>query len=315
MYSVLELFQDLAPSHRGGGHHQGQRHARERGVDPRLERRHPHDENRQDEDPPAEDARAKQGRNGRKAEGRQDQPAGSKVGGERDRDHADRSDVVDDRERDQEELRSRRHPVPQNREHGDRKGRVGGHRDTPTIGRLASSGDSEIDEHRDDDASQRRQDRQSRGLRMSQLAAKDLPLDLQRDQEEEDGHEAVVDPMAEVLGDRRVSDAEPQVGIPERLVAADVPDVGPDKRQGGGGQEGESPNLLVAQILGGIRDQLSDGSSGIRAISANCPPLRSSTPLQSVSGSSGNSSAGSGGSTIQESSSSSASSCPGPQPE
>jgi hypothetical protein len=54
--------------------------------------------------------------------------------------------------------------------------------------------------------------------------------------------------------------------------------------------------------------QFCDGSSGMRAIKAYCPPLRASTSLQSVAGSSGKSSLGRGGSTIQESSSISASS-------
>src|SRR5581483_5373294 len=66
---------------------------------------------------------------------------------------------------------------------------------------------------------------------------------------------------------------------------------------------------------GASRRQFCDGSAGIRAISAYCPPFLANTSLHSVAGSSGNSSLGNGASMIQDSISISASSCPGPHPE
>src|SRR4051795_10916545 len=74
---------------------------------------------------------------------------------------------------------------------------------------------------------------------------------------------------------------------------------------------------LRTPILPTVREretQLRDGSSGIRATSANCPPLRSSTLPQSASASSAKTSSGRAGSVIQSSRASSSSSWPAPQP-
>src|SRR5205085_11362124 len=88
---------------------------------------------------------------------------------------------------------------------------------------------------------------------------------------------------------------------------------------GGCVRDRESPALVhirkpILPAEGEAETQLRDGSSGIRASSAYCPPLRTSTSDHSEPGSSRKTSSGTAASTIQSSRSSSPSSWPGPQP-
>ena len=56
------------------------------------------------------------------------------VVGVEERDHHDRADVVDDRQREQEELQRRRDTTAEQAQHADRHRDVGGHRDPPPVG-------------------------------------------------------------------------------------------------------------------------------------------------------------------------------------
>ena len=67
--------------------------------------------------------------------------------------------------------------------------------------RPPSSGDHGVDGGGHDHAADGRRDRQCRLARRRQFAGKRLTLDLQADQQEEDGHQAVVDPL--VKGERQ----------------------------------------------------------------------------------------------------------------
>ena len=59
------------------------------------------------------------------------EPHQVEVGGVEDGDHHDRADVVDDRQRQQEQPGGRRDPAAEQAEHADRERDVGGHRDAP----------------------------------------------------------------------------------------------------------------------------------------------------------------------------------------
>ena len=121
-----------------------------------------------------------------------------------DRDHDDRADVVDDREREQEQLERRRAPASPSR------------LTTPTamamsvaIGMPQPSRAGPAGVDRDVDRAPARAcpptaaiGGQRRPARLAQLALDELPLDLQPDDEEEDRHQPVVDPL------RRVSEME-----------------------------------------------------------------------------------------------------------
>ena len=97
----------------------------------------------------------------------------------------------------------------------------------------------------------RRGDHGQRGLaRSAQVAVDDLSLDLERDQEEEQGHQAVVDPVAEVLVDREIADPDVELRVPERLVSGDAEDVHPDQRDDRPGEQRESPARLGLEEVG-----------------------------------------------------------------
>ncbi len=141
------------------------------------------------------------------------------------------------------------HPVAEDRQGGDREGRVGGHRDAPTPALLPSAGNQQEDQHRKDDAPRRCRNGQRRHLGLSQIADHDLALDLQRNHEEEDRHQAVVDPVLKVLLDAEVADPEAELGVPERLVAGAAQEVDPDQRNSRSAQQRESATRLGAQEL------------------------------------------------------------------
>ena len=97
----------------------------------------------------------------------------------------------------------------------DRESGVGRHRYPPPRRRAGSGGDRRKIATGSDHAAERGEDRQRRRARMAQVADDQLALDLERDDEEEDRHQPVVDPVLEVLRDREVAEAERQLGGPE----------------------------------------------------------------------------------------------------
>ena len=74
------------------------------------------------------------------------------------------------------------------------------------------------------------QHRQRQAAALAELADVELAPHLEPDDEEEERHQAVVDPVAEVLGDARGADLDREVGVPEAFVGVEV-DVGPGERR------------------------------------------------------------------------------------
>lgn len=74
---------------------------------------------------------------------------------------------------------------------------VGGHRDGPPAW-CRGAGDREIDQRRSHHAAERGCGRQQRGAPRREVSVGELALDLQPDDEKEDGHQPVVDPMPQV---------------------------------------------------------------------------------------------------------------------
>ena len=67
-------------------------------------------------------------------------------------------------------------------------------------------------------------------LAVAQLAGDQLALDLEPDDEEEDGHQRVVDPVHQRLGDREVARPDGELAVPPARVARGV-GVGPHMRR------------------------------------------------------------------------------------
>ena len=74
--------------------------------------------------------------------------------------------------------------------------------------------------------------------RLAELAVDELALDLQADDEEEDGHQAVVDPLPEVEVEDVVAEVDGQAGVPELDVGLLPRRVRPHEGDDGGGDAG-----------------------------------------------------------------------------
>ena len=154
------------------------------------------------------------------------------------RDHDQRHEVVDDDEREEPNAQARRLRRHQ-RQHAEGEGRVGRHRGAPAVRRCLSGVDREVDEHRHGESAERGQHRDRHAAPVAQLAQVELALRLEPDHQEEQRHEALVDPVAQVERQRVVADADRQVGGPERLVGLPPGQVGPDESGDRRGQERE----------------------------------------------------------------------------
>ena len=161
---------------------------------------------------------------------------------------SDREDVVDDRDRQHEQLHARRDAVAEQREHADGERDVRRGRDRPARRLRCARGDRQEDERGEHHAAEGGEDGQRRGAPVAQLAADELAFDLQADDEEEDRHQAVVDPVAQIEVQRDITGPEPQDVRPRGrvLVACGV---GPQQRGNGRDGERDAAGSLVVQEL------------------------------------------------------------------
>ena len=152
--------------------------------------------------------------------------SGREVAGVEDRDDDDGAQVVDDGERRQEHLERQRHAAAERRQHAQREGDVGGGGDRPALERRGIAPvDRHVDQRRHGHAAHRADHRQGDLRRLRQRALDDLALDLEPDQQEEERHQAVVDPEQDRLVEdersQREAEADPQQavdGVGERRV-------------------------------------------------------------------------------------------------
>ena len=103
----------------------------------------------------------------------------------------------------------------------------------------------EVDEGGNDHAAERGDGRQRGGPTVAQLAGHQLALDLEAGEEEEQGHQPVVDEAVDVhvqLHD--VAEVQDERGAEKRLVASLPGRVGPQERHAGGGQHDEAAGRL-----------------------------------------------------------------------
>ena len=124
------------------------------------------------------------------------------------RDDEERGDVVDDHQREQEHAQSRRAVAADEREDPEREGGVGSDRDAPTLRVGRTAVEREIDERGCDDAADRGDDRRRQTPPLTQFAHVELAPDLEADDEEEERHQAVVDPVAQVQLDADVPEPD-----------------------------------------------------------------------------------------------------------
>ena len=130
-----------------------------------------------------------------------------------------RPEVVDNGDRQQEDLECQRHPRSQQRQNTEGKGNVGRRRNCPTAERLhIVEVKPHIDQSRSGHAPDRSQNRQNGFVETCQLSGQNLALYLQTHQKEENCHKTVVDPKQRRLGEFEATHPEPHIGIEEPVV-------------------------------------------------------------------------------------------------
>ena len=111
------------------------------------------------------------------------------------RDHDDGADVVDDRDREQEEFELGSDSAPEQGDHSQRDRDVGRHRNAPTVAPSSTGIERDIDERGHRHPTERGNHRQRRLARFPELALDELAFDLEAHDEEEHRHQTVVHPL------------------------------------------------------------------------------------------------------------------------
>ena len=83
----------------------------------------------------------------------------------------------------------------------------------------------------------------------AKFADQHLALDLQTDKEEKDRHQAIVDPVQQVLFEMEVTEHNGDFGVPELLVKMTPGGIGPDQRDQRTGQEQDATGGLLSREL------------------------------------------------------------------
>ena len=146
------------------------------------------------------------------------------------RDHQHRPHVVHDGQCREEDLESTRGARRDQRQHAERKRDIGRHRNRPSARLDAAAVGEEIDRSGDHHSADGAGDRQRRLPQRCQLAGQHLPLDLQPDQEKEDRHQAVVDPLMEGEREQVPAAADDDRGRPQALIDLCPPGICRTKR-------------------------------------------------------------------------------------
>ena len=138
-----------------------------------------------------------------------------------------RDDVVNNRDGKQQHAQSVRHTPSEQGQHADREGDIGSGRHRPAALRRETVIEGQIDQRRCDYATQRRDERQAREAQARERAVMRLASDFETDDEEEQGHEAVVDPHAQWHGRGVGAQAGYRHPCPQRDVVRGPARIGP----------------------------------------------------------------------------------------
>ena len=162
-----------------------------------------------------------------------------------------------------EDLQRKRRPRPQQGKHTKAKRNIGSHRYAPTPELLAARVECYVEKRGNDHSAQRGEDGQCRLPYRAQFAYDDRPLDLKADNEEEDRHEAVVDPVMDRLINRPAAEADNNVGLQQLVVGVIPGGIGPDQRHHRRHEQHDAARrLLVHEPLHGAH-QLCDRRLGM----------------------------------------------------
>ena len=220
-----------------GGRREPDHHARERRRHARRAHGHPHPDPEPDVDQRGPDAEPRQHEHRRDQDRRDQERHGVQLRRVEDRDHHERQDVVDDRQGEDERPEAGRRVPRGERQDAQRERDVGGHRDPPAASAVPAGVDRQVDQRGDRHPADRGDHGERRRPPVAQLPAQELPLDLQADHQEEQRHQPVVDPMAEVVRDRPPAGSERERRAPQPVVGVADRRVDPDERHERGDHE------------------------------------------------------------------------------
>ena len=188
------------------------------------------------------------------AEQRQHQDGGTasavsvEVVGVEERHHGDRADVVDDGQGEQEQPEPVGAARPEQRQDAEHERGVGRHDDAPAGTGRAGAVDRQVDRGRDEQPAERAERRGRDVPAVAQLPDADLAGDLEADDQEEQRHGGVVDPVPEVERELEVPDADRGRGVPEGGVALRPGRVRPGQRHDGRDQQECGAARLRAEV-------------------------------------------------------------------
>ncbi len=244
---MLELLQHRPTADLPCRGEQPERDTGDGGVHTRLEGRQPHGHADDDVGPDVDHSDAAQ--DGHEAEqadgcGQPRQGHGLRV---HHGDDPDGQDVVDDRDRQQQQFGPARHPVAEQSEHADREGDVGRHRDPPAPRTRTAADQAQEQQRRQHDPTERSDRRQRRRPRVAQFSRDDLALDLQTYDEEEQHHQGVVHPVPQVLDEGEPAYPQSQLDVPDRLIEVSRRTVRPDHRHQRSSHQHDAAGRLHAQ--------------------------------------------------------------------
>ena len=142
--------------------------------------------------------------------------------------------------------------------------------DGPARRPLAAGDHGDEDQHRHQHAAERRRDRQHRGAPLPELADHELALDLEADDEEEQRHQPVVDPVAQVVLQVEAGDLEADLEVPDVRVGLVGRAVRPHQRHDRRDGEGDAARRLLVEE---VRQRVDEPLHARQAMP--CPPRRS----------------------------------------
>src|SRR3546814_805424 len=144
----------------------------------------------------------------------------------------------------------RSHERSEQRENAQREGDVGGGRDGPAAQRGGIAAiEPPVDACRHCNAGHGAHQRQHQLVAARKLAAQGLALDLQRDEQEEQRHQAVVDPQQQWLVDLERPEAQFHRHLAERLVEVVHRRVRADQRDHGGDDQQDAAGCLQPEEI------------------------------------------------------------------
>ena len=239
-----------------GGDREGQRDAGDGRVHAGLEHEVPHGDAEQHVGRGVEDAQAVEGEQGREAAGRVQQVDEMQVAGVVQGDDEHGAQVVQNGQRQQEHLEPGRHAGAEHHQHAQRERDVGRGRNRPAAqgGGVAvvEGGEHEAgDQH----AAEGGEGRQGGVPGVGEMAGDELALELQADQEEEDRHQAVVDPQQRGLLQRDGAEVQMHRPVQQQRVLVLPAGVGDDE---GGQRADDQHEAAVGLDLQEVADRNAD---------------------------------------------------------